>query len=70
LEEMTMAKRAAKKKAPVAYMVIQLESGTESVEDVYDCRWFLGCTREAVTTLEHPLLGSVPVCQRCYDFAK
>ena len=31
------------------------------------CQWFLKCTRPAVTTLEHPILGAVPICQECKD---
>jgi hypothetical protein len=31
------------------------------------CRWFLMCTREAVTTLPHPVLGEVPACARCAE---
>jgi len=31
------------------------------------CRWFLRCDRPAVTTLPHPILKAVPVCQHCAD---
>jgi hypothetical protein len=31
------------------------------------CRWFIRCDAPAVTTLPHPILGAVPVCQRCHD---
>lgn len=31
------------------------------------CEWFLLCTNEADGTVEHPILGSVPTCQRCAD---
>lgn len=34
------------------------------------CAWFALCTREAVTTVPHPVLGDVPCCQRCADFAR
>jgi hypothetical protein len=34
-----------------------------------DCQWFLNCTREATTTAPHPILGDVPTCQKCHDFA-
>lgn len=33
------------------------------------CKWFAGCTREAVTTVWHPVLGDVPVCAECDKFA-
>ena len=33
------------------------------------CQWFLRCGRVAVTTVAHPILGQVPCCQRCSDFA-
>ncbi len=29
------------------------------------CRWFLMCHNHAVTTLTHPILGNVPICDRC-----
>lgn len=29
------------------------------------CQWFITCERKAVTTREHPILGRVPICQRC-----
>ena len=31
------------------------------------CRWFLLCDNPAVTTLPHPILGAVPICQHCKD---
>ena len=33
------------------------------------CQWFLLCDRPAVCFTPHPVLGSVPTCQRCHDFA-
>lgn len=29
------------------------------------CQWFALCVNEAVGTVEHPVLGDVPICQRC-----
>lgn len=29
------------------------------------CRWFLLCKHDAVTEMPHPILGSVPICDRC-----
>lgn len=34
-----------------------------------ECRWFIGCTRPATTTVNHPILGDVPCCEKCADFA-
>lgn len=31
------------------------------------CQWFLLCLNPAVTTMPHPVLGDVPICQRCAD---
>lgn len=31
------------------------------------CEWFLLCDNPAVTTLPHPVLVGVPICQRCLD---
>lgn len=29
------------------------------------CAWFALCTNEATGTLAHPVLGDVPICDRC-----
>lgn len=34
------------------------------------CRWFLKCVNEATGTVWHPILGDVPVCDRCRKFAE
>jgi len=31
------------------------------------CEWYLLCENEAATLEEHPILGPVPICQRCKD---
>lgn len=33
------------------------------------CHWFAGCTNAAATSVPHPVLGDVPVCQRCAERA-
>jgi len=34
------------------------------------CGWFLLCANKATDSLPHPVLGSVPVCERCRSFVK
>lgn len=34
------------------------------------CAWFLLCENDATTTREHPLLGAVPICDRCDEKVK
>lgn len=29
------------------------------------CEWFAMCANAATTTREHPILGAVPICDRC-----
>lgn len=29
------------------------------------CKWFLFCTNPATGTMRHPVLGPVPICDRC-----
>ena len=31
------------------------------------CHWYALCDHLAVGLVEHPILGAVPVCQRCVD---
>jgi hypothetical protein len=33
------------------------------------CQWFAGCGRPATGTTPHPILGDVPTCDRCSEFA-
>jgi hypothetical protein len=33
------------------------------------CQWFARCTNAATTTTPHPVLGNVPTCDRCHQFA-
>lgn len=38
--------------------------------DSQRCQWFALCENEATTTEPHPVLGNVPICQRCADKLK
>jgi hypothetical protein len=29
------------------------------------CQWFLFCNNPATSTMRHPTLGNVPICDRC-----
>lgn len=29
------------------------------------CQWFALCENKATTSQAHPVLGSVPICERC-----
>lgn len=31
------------------------------------CRWFVLCENEATSHRPHPILGPVPICDRCDD---
>ena len=33
------------------------------------CEWFLLCTNPATGSTPHPVLGKVPTCDRCHQFA-
>lgn len=32
-----------------------------------ECQWFARCENPATLTEPHPILGDVPLCQRCAD---
>lgn len=34
------------------------------------CRWWLLCENTATQTLSHPVLGDVPICDRCLQKCK
>jgi len=31
------------------------------------CEWYALCDHTAIGTVNHPVIGDVPVCQRCAD---
>ena len=33
------------------------------------CQWFLKCQNQATGTQPHPILGNVPICERCKKLA-
>ena len=33
------------------------------------CEWFARCGQDATSLLPHPILGYVPACDRCHQFA-
>lgn len=65
-------------RAQTAFQAVPLDHGVYIFDqsiDIYEylgllpspCKWFALCDRAAVMTLRHPILGQVPVCQRCAD---
>lgn len=50
-------------------------AGRQDVADALEamivptCQWFAGCGRPATGTTPHPILGAVPTCDRCAEFA-
>lgn len=48
------------------------DASLDSVPDLLDaflaeqtCQWFALCANPATTSIQHPILGSVPTCSRC-----
>ncbi len=41
--------------------------GPKMDAETMTCEWFALCTNEATGMYEHPILGAVPICQRCAD---
>jgi hypothetical protein len=35
-----------------------------------NCRWFAMCENAATGTMPHPVLGDVPICDRCRAVAE
>lgn len=31
------------------------------------CQWYAACFNTAIGFVSHPIIGAVPVCQRCKD---
>jgi hypothetical protein len=34
------------------------------------CQWFALCDQPATGTMPHPILGDVPICDRCREFVE
>lgn len=34
-------------------------------DDLGTCQWWALCANDATTTEHHPVLGDVPICDRC-----
>lgn len=41
------------------------ELARQAVRDAGLCEWFAMCTNDATGTIPHPILGDVPICDRC-----
>lgn len=37
----------------------------KDAETPQECQWFPACGMEATHTQSHPVLGEVPICDRC-----
>lgn len=40
------------------------------VEALGQCQWWALCGGDAITTRSHPILGEVPICDRCHQKAE
>jgi hypothetical protein len=38
---------------------------TKTLESEVHCCWWLMCENNTSKTIEHPVLGDVPICDRC-----
>ena len=38
--------------------------------DLGKCRWYVRCENEATHLEQHPVLGSVPQCDRCHEIGQ
>jgi hypothetical protein len=38
--------------------------------DTDKCQWFALCENKAVMLEPHPILGEVPICQRCHEWCE
>ena len=62
-------------KLPQGYVELTQEDGrvtypTPDGQQDCPCMYFANCDRDAVTTVPNPVVGDVPSCQRCADFAQ
>lgn len=37
------------------------------MDEIQLCEWFVLCDHEATGTRPHPILGDVPICDRCEE---
>lgn len=51
------------------YHVQPVTTSTDPEPLIDRCAWFARCTNPATGTTSHPVLGSVPTCDRCHTFA-
>jgi hypothetical protein len=62
---------APRSKVQALHKKLQHELGRtfamEMIQPPVACTWFALCENVAVTTEPHPVLGAVPICQRCLD---
>lgn len=41
-----------------------------AAEGYFTCQWFLLCENRANGSVRHPILGAVPICDRCRKIAE